>query len=102
MKYMRIEFYNGILYKIECVYSNPYYGHKALYRVYTDESNYSIAKKAVLSYLNTNNKPNKGLYDLKKSSKEFSITDWIRGFYIFKYNEQENCFEYYEEEGYDD
>lgn len=99
---MRIEFYNGILYKIECVYSNPYYGHKALYRIYTDEENYSVAKKAVLSYLNTDNKPNKGLYDLKKASKEFSIFDYIKGFYTFRYNEEHHSFEYYEEEGYDD
>ena len=99
---MRIEFYNGVLYQIECVYSDSFYGHKALYRIKTEEESYKTAKKAILSYLNTDGKPNKGLYDLKKKNGQHTFYDYLNGFYTFSYNEKDECFEYYEEEGYDD
>lgn len=95
---MRTEFYNGVLYKIEQVYSNPYYGYEALYKIYTEEENYSTAKKAILSYLNTDNKPSKGEYEMK----ERSFKEYLEGYYTFTYNEEEDCFEYFEKKGYDD
>ena len=99
---MGIVFYNGILYQIELAYCDPFYGYKALYKIKTEEESYSTAKKAILSYLNIDNKPNKGLYDLKKKNGQHTFSDYLKGFYTFKYNEEENCFEYYEEKGYDD
>lgn len=99
---MRTEFYNGYLYQIELAYCDSFYGHKALYKIRTEEEHYPTAKKAILSYLNTKNKPNKGLYDLKIKRGEHTFSDYLKGFYTFNYNDEEDCFEYYEEEGYDD
>lgn len=98
----RTEFYNGIPYRIELAWSNPWYGRKRLYKIFTDEENFCVAKAAVCSYLNTDNKPSKGLYDLKKDRGQQTLGDYIKGFFKFSWNEQDNCYEYYEEEGYDD
>lgn len=95
---MRTEFYNGILYQIEKVYNNPFYGYEALYKIYTEEENDSIAKQAILSYLNTKNKPSKEEYDKQENSFE----NYLRGYYTLTYNEKEKCYEYFEKEGYDD
>jgi hypothetical protein len=95
-------FYNGTLYQWEIVHDNPFYGRDTLYRIYTDEESYSTAKRAVLSELNTDNAPNKGLYDLWVRQGRCTIENHIKGYYRFSYNEPMNCFEYQRVRGYDD
>ena len=99
---MSIEFYNGVPYHIECAWVNPWYGRKRLYKIRTEEDNFITAKRAVLSYLNDTNKPSKGQYDLKVQRGDSTFQDYLLGFYTFRFNEAEDCYEYYEEEGYDD
>ena len=77
-------------------------GHKRLYRIITEEPSESVARKVILDLLNTSRKPSKGNYEIKRDKREFSIYDYLKGFYTLKYDKQESCFEYYEEEGYDD
>lgn len=95
---MRTEFYNGILYQIEKVYSNPFYGYEALYKIYTEEGDNFIAKTAILSYLNTENKPSQEEYN----KKDNSFMDYLKGYYTLTYNEKEKCYEFFMKEGYDD
>ena len=99
---MGIVFNNGYLYKIELVYSDCMYGNKRLYNIITEEPTESVARKVILDLLNTSKKPSKGNYDIKRDKREFSIYDYLKGYYTLKYNEQKSLYEYYEEGGYDD
>lgn len=90
----------GKLYTVELAYRNPYYGRKTLWKIHTEETDRDSAKKAIVSLMNSSNKPSKAEYDAKHLEDDFA--SYLKGFYELTFNEDENCYEYYEKEGYDD
>ncbi len=99
---MTIEFYNGILYKIEYKpeLSTNRYTQKHVYHIHTEQENYSEAKKAIHSIMNDGT-ISKGEY-LMINKRNPSFENHLKEYFEFSFDEDKNVYVYTKVTPYDD